>query len=660
MAIESDTGVVVETTTTTTSITSVRGEGTASSSQIENDSMDDQGIVAQEHDGLLQQAAHLSSTLARRRADLALMRAEAATVAISLEAAKHNLDKTLKDEAAIRAGAPSSPILNTLSRADFVPDAGLVRALRGQLDVTRSSVRDALSKRDALLNEIAALESSTPINAASEGTSNPVCHKSESDKDANSFRPLTSLGTQSLDLAPAIRYDPGYSPADTVTTMSPTLEQSILRLLDEGASSRSSFRSDHARIRRDNMPNLVLAREGERSHRNSTAEGNVNDDKSGGDEGDETRRSNDCTSGDTNGVDADVVVGVVTERVFEGVTCFTPIMEGSEVDTKITSKLDGRIHSFGPAFRPTDESCERVVDQYGVLRVPFGDRSGHVKIIAPKVALKRVCRLASDAVTRPSMHHNAYSVLNESLSSNHSPGTLSLLDLNHNTNSEKLEADISKSYVTSQSPDMIDSRRKAKSAPIAPLKPMFPTIRKTKPSAVLNDDQFAQVVQHGVPVRFHESTLTLLYSTDYHGMSLRTLYNKVHETSPTIVAILDTQKRAFGCYAAQPWKASATRYYGSGESFVFGIDETGAEARIYKWSRANSFFQFTSTSFLAIGGGTGSHFALWVDEDLFMGTTSACSTFSSPPLIDLAQEDDSSCNEFKILSLEVWGFRTGR
>lgn len=85
MIVESSTGVVVETTTTASSITCIGGMTTESSSQIGNDSMGDQGIVAQAHDGLLQQSAHLSSTLARRRADLALMRAEAATVAISLD-----------------------------------------------------------------------------------------------------------------------------------------------------------------------------------------------------------------------------------------------------------------------------------------------------------------------------------------------------------------------------------------------------------------------------------------------------------------------------------------------------------------------------------------------------------------------------------------------
>lgn len=630
----------------------------ASSSQTEVEALDDNGRVALEHGGLLQQAAHLSSTLARRRADLALMRAEAATVAISLEAAKHDLDKTLKDEAAIRAGAPPSPVLKSRSRADFVPDVGLVRALQGQLDVTRSSVRDALSKRDALLKEIAALETLTAVDLPSVSVTDHKYSKLESEKETSSLKTFSSSGTQSLDSSHSSRYDLPYSPANTVINSSANLEQSIVRLLDEGASSRSSFRSDHARIRRDNMPNLILTREVERNAENPHPAGDGDGDGESGSLGHsvdgDTRKSG---NGNITAVDRDVILGVVTERVFEGVTCFTPIVEGSEVDTKPVSKLDGRILSFGPAFRPTDELCETVVNQYGVLRAPFGDHGRHVKVIAPKAALRRVCRLASDAVTRPAMRRHTYSVLDESLSANRTPGTVSLTHLKLNAVSEKLDAD---SYMTSQSSGLIDSKHKAKTAPITPIEPALPTIRKTKPSSVLSDEQFAQIVQQGVPVRFHESTLTLLYSTEVNGMSLRTLYNMVHEMSPTIVAILDTQKRSFGCYAAQAWKASATRYYGSGESFVFGTDKTTSETHIYKWSRANSFFQFTSMSFLAIGGGSGSHFALWIDEDLLMGTTSACSTFASPPLTDLVENDDSSCNEFKILSLEVWGFRTGR
>lgn len=78
--------------------------------------------------------------------------------------------------------------------------------------------------------------------------------------------------------------------------------------------------------------------------------------------------------------------------------------------------------------------------------------------------------------------------------------------------------------------------------------------------------------------------------------------------------------------------------------------------KIFKWSRANSYFQFTSNTFLAIGGGAGSHFALWLDEDLLMGTTSDCATFASPPLTTTSGIDDANCTEFKIVSLEVWRF----
>lgn len=574
--------------------------------------------IQMEHDTLLQQAAHLSSTLARRRADLALMRAEAATVAISLEAAKQNLDNTLRDEANIRADASPSPMANLKSRADFLPDVGLIRALRGQLDVTRESIREALSKRDALLREIETLENSSRNATVAASYSPGQRHTREPNGRFNQAR--LSAGLLPLNIHQVSQFDPTTAAAhDLSPSPSATFEQSVLHLLDEGTSSRSSFRSDHAHIWRDNtMPNLIL----------------TNDDL--------PKENEDSNNG--------VILGVVTERVFERVACFTPT-EGT--DEKVVSKFEGRILEFSQAFRPTGKLCEQIVQQYGILRAPCGDHSSFVRVIAPKVALNRVCRLAPDAVTRPTMRRHVVHVFDESMIANQVSGSLSAPHVGY---TDVLATPEERNDLTES--DNVSEKDEAKGNDKSDI--CLPTVRKTNSSAVLNDTQFAQIMEQGVPARFHESSLTLLYSTETNGMSLRTLYNLVHEASPTIIAILDTRRRCFGCYAAQPWKASATRYYGSGESFVFGTDKSSGDVHVYKWSRANSFFQFTSQSFLAIGGGTGSHFALWVDEDLLMGTTSSCSTFASPPLTELVEKDDSSCNEFKILSLEVWGFRTGR
>lgn len=94
------TSVVEETTATST--TSAGENTTTSTCQVENVFMDDKESVAQIHGGILQQATHLSSTSARRRANLTLIGAEAATVAI-----------TLTVEATTKPGAPPTPVLKS-------------------------------------------------------------------------------------------------------------------------------------------------------------------------------------------------------------------------------------------------------------------------------------------------------------------------------------------------------------------------------------------------------------------------------------------------------------------------------------------------------------------------------------------------------------------
>lgn len=105
---------------------------------------------------------------------------------------------------------------------------------------------------------------------------------------------------------------------------------------------------------------------------------------------------------------------------------------------------------------------------------------------------------------------------------------------------------------------------------------------------------------------------------------------------------------------------AGTRSYGSGECFVFRLEEQDVD--VFKWTRANNFFQLSSHEHLAIGGG--GHFALWVDDDLAYGTTAECSTFGSPPLTsgrrrgaskeESAVIDKGKLVDFEIVVVEAW------
>ena len=55
-----------------------------------------------------------------------------------------------------------------------------------------------------------------------------------------------------------------------------------------------------------------------------------------------------------------------------------------------------------------------------------------------------------------------------------------------------------------------------------------------------------------------------------------------------------------------------------------------AGAAVFRWTKSNSHFQAGSGEFIAIGGG--SHFALWLDEELHFGSSGPCETFGSPCL----------------------------
>lgn len=132
----------------------------------------------------------------------------------------------------------------------------------------------------------------------------------------------------------------------------------------------------------------------------------------------------------------------------------------------------------------------------------------------------------------------------------------------------------------------------------------------------------------------------MVYSTMRHGVSLHTFYSKCEGTDPVIVVLRDGGKAVFGCYASVPWKA-AKQYYGNGEAFVFTLEP---KVEVFRWSRANSFFQLGSAERVAVGGG--SHFAIFLDSMFERGSSGPCDTFNSPCL--------ASSDQFDVVVLEAY------
>lgn len=154
----------------------------------------------------------------------------------------------------------------------------------------------------------------------------------------------------------------------------------------------------------------------------------------------------------------------------------------------------------------------------------------------------------------------------------------------------------------------------------------------------------ARALAGGLPPRFRMSSWSLLYSTERHGISLQTLYRR-SKAAPTLLVIRDSAGHVFGSFTSEGWRV-ATRFYGTGETFVFQLQPHRVA---WRWRRAvgddrNDYFQFGTPESLAVGGG--GHFAIFLQEDLLRGSSGISATFGNPCL--------AGSTEFTVGQLEVW------
>lgn len=139
----------------------------------------------------------------------------------------------------------------------------------------------------------------------------------------------------------------------------------------------------------------------------------------------------------------------------------------------------------------------------------------------------------------------------------------------------------------------------------------------------------------------------LVYSSETHGFSLRTLYRNMQqwneEISPTLLVIKDTNGRLFGAVVNCPIRISE-HFYGSGESLLFTFHP---EFAYFRWTGENNFIVKGNPDSLSFGAGRGVY-GLWLDGDLYHGSTQHCQTFDNLPL--------AGTEDFTIAGVEAWGF----
>ncbi|XP_030638180.1 nuclear receptor coactivator 7 isoform X1 [Chanos chanos] len=163
-------------------------------------------------------------------------------------------------------------------------------------------------------------------------------------------------------------------------------------------------------------------------------------------------------------------------------------------------------------------------------------------------------------------------------------------------------------------------------------------------SHVLDEHHLAALANQ-IPPRTQGYPWRLVYSTAEHGTSLKSLYRKMAQLDrPVLLVIKDMENQVFGAFSSHPFRVSDC-CYGTGETFLYSFSP---ELKMFRWSGENSYFVKGFLDSLQLGAG-GGHFGLWLDADLYRGSSYSCNTFHNQPL--------SLHHDFTVKELEVWTFQ---
>ena len=151
-------------------------------------------------------------------------------------------------------------------------------------------------------------------------------------------------------------------------------------------------------------------------------------------------------------------------------------------------------------------------------------------------------------------------------------------------------------------------------------------------------------LRRALPLRLRPCDWALLYSTEQHGCSLRTMLTRLEARGPTLLVVLDALGHLFGAFVSEDVRADG-HYFGNGETFLFRVLPT---LERYEWTRHDSHFVLAAQDCVAFGGGGAGNFALCLDSSLEFGSSHPSPTFGSQCL--------AGGPDFKVIKVEVWGF----
>eukprot|EP00977_Amphora_coffeiformis_P013637 scaffold3608_cov183-Amphora_coffeaeformis.AAC.24 len=195
-------------------------------------------------------------------------------------------------------------------------------------------------------------------------------------------------------------------------------------------------------------------------------------------------------------------------------------------------------------------------------------------------------------------------------------------------------------------------------------------------------------ISNFLPDELQGQNFWLRYSLVRDGASLDTMRNYVRGAQYTIIAIETPKGEVFGSFTSSPWR-TAMGYFGGQPCFVwkmrhnrrtkcaslFEQAQLESEIDVFMSTHKKEHVQVCRHDQLAVGGDDdGDHqatvpeeqqqqqqgevnldesgFAFSLEDDLLLGTTSACKSFRSPPLVGTNKQS----KVFDVAGLEVWSF----
>lgn len=162
--------------------------------------------------------------------------------------------------------------------------------------------------------------------------------------------------------------------------------------------------------------------------------------------------------------------------------------------------------------------------------------------------------------------------------------------------------------------------------------------------SLIFDEEKQEQLARELPKLYQLRRWQLAYSPSKHGCSLRTLYRNACDYGATLLVVQDEEKGIFGGFITEPLRVTK-RFYGTGEGFLFRFSQSG-KLEVYRPSFLNEYYVISDLEAIILGSG-GSP-GLYLAADLLSGCSGYCDTYENEVL--------ASCENFRVLNLELWGF----